>query len=52
MVHVNSFTEMLNAITFAQFTWDYVSIPDKVELEASDMFDCKHIDSRSFNIYL
>ena len=39
------FIEMLNDIAFAQFTWDYVSIPDKAELEAHDMFDCIYIES-------
>jgi len=31
---------MPNAIAFAEFAWDYVSIPDRAELEDHGMFDC------------
>lgn len=37
----NTFTNIINAIAFAEFAWNYVSIPDKTELNSYDMFDCK-----------
>jgi hypothetical protein len=33
------FTEISNAIAFAEFAWDYVSVPDKAELKLHNMFD-------------
>lgn len=31
---------MPNVIAFAEFVWDYVSIPDEAELKSYDIFDC------------
>jgi len=41
----------LNSIAFAQFAWDFVSIPDRVALEAYDMFDCVYDPLISISTY-
>jgi hypothetical protein len=41
----------LSSIAFAQFAWDFVSILDRVELKAYNMFNCVYDPLTSISDY-